>query len=326
MRRRLTRGPGRAARRGRQRARGRRRRPRDRTWSLSGCGCPPSSRRSTARPGACASASRSRGPPRHLALDAAGGEFLVPAERADRFLRVRPDGTVRTDVLTGHWPHDAAAVAGRVFVGDERANTVSVIEGAQAHREVRGRDADRRARRRPIDGRLLAVVSVRERVLELYDPRTLRRVGRVPAGVGPTHVVANGDRLFVADTAGGALLVFRLRPSSSSCAASHLPGAPYGLAVDPVAQPAVRHAHRAQRARRARRSRPADPAAAVRRRRASPTASPSTQRPAASSSPGAPPACCSCWTRSASQAAGHREQPGGRAAASAPRSRTARSR
>ena len=36
------------------------------------------------------------------------------------------------------------------------------------------------------------------------------------AGVGPTHVVSDGGGyLFVTDTAGGALLVFHLRPSSS---------------------------------------------------------------------------------------------------------------
>jgi DNA-binding beta-propeller fold protein YncE len=83
-------------------------------------------------------------------------------------------------------------------------------------------------------GRALAVVSVRERVLELYDPRTLKRTARVAAGVGPTHVVAVSDRLYVADTQGGALLVFATRPKLALVRRVFLPGGPYGMALDPV--------------------------------------------------------------------------------------------
>jgi DNA-binding beta-propeller fold protein YncE len=85
------------------------------------------------------------------------------------------------------------------------------------------------------EGRQVAVVSVRERVLELYDARTLRRIGRVPAGVGPTHVVTDGHGLiYVIDTAGDALLVFHTDPELQLTRRVFLPGAPYGVAYDPA--------------------------------------------------------------------------------------------
>jgi DNA-binding beta-propeller fold protein YncE len=75
---------------------------------------------------------------------------------------------------------------------------------------------------------------VRERRLELYDPRTLRRVAAADAGVGPTHVVAEAGRLYVADTQGGALLVFGVHPELTLVRRVQLPGAPYGITIDPV--------------------------------------------------------------------------------------------
>jgi sugar lactone lactonase YvrE len=173
------------------------------------------------------------GGPRHLAPAAAPDAFLVPAETGGRALTVTATGRVTADVAVGGHPHDATALAGRAFVGNERGNSVSVLDG------------DREAARFPVAtqpgglasadaGHALAVVSVRERVLELYDPRTLKRTARVAAGVGPTHVVAVGDRLYVADTAGGALLVFATRPKLALARRVFLPGGPYGLAVDPV--------------------------------------------------------------------------------------------
>jgi DNA-binding beta-propeller fold protein YncE len=169
------------------------------------------------------------GPPRHLA--AAAGRFLVPAEPADRYLELTPAGAVATNVATGHWPHDVAAVGGRVFVSDERAASLSIIENGRR----RGRVA---VAAQPgglsAVGGLLAVVSVRERVLELYDAETLRRVARAPAGVGPTHVAAAGAWVYVVDTDGGALLVFATAPELELVRRYPLPGSPYGVAVDPV--------------------------------------------------------------------------------------------
>jgi DNA-binding beta-propeller fold protein YncE len=121
-----------------------------------------------------------------------------------------------------------------MFVGDEAANTVSVVRDGR--REARLRVATQPGGLAAAGGgRFVAVVSVRERVLELFDARTLRLVARAPAGVGPTHVASAGDRwLWVTDTRGGALLVYRIAPRLELVRRLHLPGAPYGIAADPV--------------------------------------------------------------------------------------------
>lgn len=85
-----------------------------------------------------------------------------------------------------------------------------------------------------VSGRALAILAARDRTLTLVDPRTGARIARVAAGVGPTHVVAVSDRLYVADTQGGALLVFATRPKLALVRRVYLPGGPYGMAVDPV--------------------------------------------------------------------------------------------
>ena len=170
--------------------------------------------------------------PRHLALGGAGGPVLVPAERANALGRVTlPAGKVR-EVAVGAYPHDVAAARGRVFVGDERGSTVTVLEGGRVVR--RFRVALQPGGLAVLDGgRVLAVVSVRERVVELFDTRTLARLGRAPAGVGPTHVVSDGRAPFyVVDTAGDALLVFATRPKLQLTRRYALLGAPYGIAAD----------------------------------------------------------------------------------------------
>jgi DNA-binding beta-propeller fold protein YncE len=170
--------------------------------------------------------------PRHLALTAPGGPVLVPAEDADALLRVALPGGAVDRARTGREPHDAAAAGARVFVADEFAHELTVLAG------------DRTVARVPTalqpggvtaaaHGRTVAVVAVRERVLEAFDAASGRRSGRAPAGVGPTHVVSNGDKyLFVADTDGGALLVYHLRPRLELIRRYPLPGAPYGMAID----------------------------------------------------------------------------------------------
>jgi len=170
--------------------------------------------------------------PRHLGLAGPGGPVLVPAERANALARVAlPVGRVRTATV-GAYPHDVVAAGDRVFVGDERGATVSVLERGRVVRRIRV--ALQPGGLAVLDGgRVLAVVSVRERVVELFDTRTLARLGRAPAGVGPTHLVSDGrSTLYVIDTAGDGLLVFRLRPKLALTRRYALPGAPYGVAAD----------------------------------------------------------------------------------------------
>jgi DNA-binding beta-propeller fold protein YncE len=169
--------------------------------------------------------------PRHLALD--DDTVLVPAEDADRLLRVPlRGGRTSTVAPTGREPHDAAAAGGRVFVADELANTLTVLDRDRTVARIE--TALQPGGVTPLDeGRKVAVVSVRERVVEVFDAATGERVGRAAAGVGPTHAVSDrGNYLFVTDTAGGALLVYHLRPELELIRRYPLPGSPYGIAVD----------------------------------------------------------------------------------------------
>ena len=169
--------------------------------------------------------------PRHLALEAAGGPVLVPAERANALVRVKlPAGRVESVTRVGRFPHDAAASGARVLVGNERGNSVSIVAGARTL-------ATLRAPLQPggvaaLPSGLVAVVSVRARVISLYrlDPPEL--VAKANAGVGPTHVVAALGRVYVVDTEGDAILAYRTEPRFELNGRANTPGAPYGIAVD----------------------------------------------------------------------------------------------
>jgi DNA-binding beta-propeller fold protein YncE len=176
------------------------------------------------------------GAARHLQLAAPGGPVLVPAEAAGRLARVAlPQGAV-SSVSTGRQPHDAARAGGRDFVADELSSTLSVFEGA--HRIGSPQTALQPGGIASADGgRRVAVVAVRARKLELFDARTLRRIGVAAAGTGPTHVVSDGGNyLYVVDTKAGSLLVFRIVPRLHLARRYPLPGAPYGIAFDGAAR------------------------------------------------------------------------------------------
>jgi DNA-binding beta-propeller fold protein YncE len=169
------------------------------------------------------------GAPRHLRLAKSPSRVLVPAESGDALVEVSlPRGRARS-VRVGDGPHDADAAGGRVFVADEFGSTLSIVDGASVAKQVRtplqpGGVAASEDR--------VALVAVRERVLALYDHRG-RELAREPAGVGPTHVEAGaGGRVYVADTAGDAILLFRTRPKLELVRRVALPGAPYGMTID----------------------------------------------------------------------------------------------
>lgn len=169
------------------------------------------------------------GAARHLALAGPGGPVLVPAEDVDRLVTVSlPDGHLR-ETPVGRQPHAAVAAGGRIFVGNERGRSVSVVE---AGREVRTLDA-------PVGpggvaatrGGVVAVVGVRERAIDVFDESTLTTRGRIPVGIGPTHVAARGKRFFVVDTRGDGLIEIHLDPLRVH-RRTHLEGTPYGIAAD----------------------------------------------------------------------------------------------
>ncbi len=174
---------------------------------------------------------RLSGAPRHLQLAADGGPVLVPAERADALTRVSLPEGVRDSVRVGMFPHDATQAGGRTFVGDEHGNTLSVIDGDRVRRFPIATQPGGLA---PIDGgRAVAVVSVRERIVEIYDTETLELLDSAPAGVGPSHVIAGSQgRFYVTDSTGDGLLVFETKPELRLTRRVALLGSPYGVTVD----------------------------------------------------------------------------------------------
>ncbi len=174
------------------------------------------------------------GAPRHLRLAGPGGPVLVPAEGSDQLVRVGlPDGQVSSVTRVGRNPHDAVALGERVFVANEFADDVSVVVGDEVVDETpaplqpggiaAGDDA-------------VAVVGVRARQTKVFDAASLEAVGTVVSGAGPTHVVAEKDRAFVADTSGDAILALSLRPAVAEIARVEVAGAPYGMALDTARQ------------------------------------------------------------------------------------------
>jgi len=168
--------------------------------------------------------------PRHLAVSPSGGGVIVPAESADAVLRISPGGRIASTAVGEH-PHDATAAAGgRFFVADEFSDEVSVLRG---RRLVATLPAPAQPGGIAAGGGYVALVAVAERVLQVYDARRPRALGRAPAGIGPTHVVTLGADAFVADTEGGLVRRYRLGPRPRETAVARAPGAPYGIAVDP---------------------------------------------------------------------------------------------
>ena len=174
------------------------------------------------------------GAARHIALASAGGLLLVPAESVDRLYQLSlAGGRVLAQTTVGRQPHDAApAAGGRVFVSDEFSDTVSVVAHGAIVQTLAAPTQPGGLAATP-DGSTVVVVGVRARRIAAYraDGETL---ATLPAGVGPTHVVAGSDGLFyVADTQGDAVLVFASSGETIHQVSRKWVGAaPYGLATD----------------------------------------------------------------------------------------------
>jgi DNA-binding beta-propeller fold protein YncE len=181
-------------------------------------------------------------------MAACGGssDRLAPAAEPARSppLEREPAGTV---VPLGHKPEGLAfdPVTGLLAAGLTNPDRLAIVDGdtGRTVRRVPLRESPRHLRstlpapRQP--GRVAAttdrshvgVVGVRERALEVFDARTLEAEGKVSVGVGPTHLVGGGERFFVVDTRGNALLEVRLDPLRVH-RRTQLGGTPYGIALD----------------------------------------------------------------------------------------------
>ncbi|MGH3984200.1 MAG: YncE family protein [Pseudonocardiaceae bacterium] len=171
---------------------------------------------------------------RHLQLAEPGGPVLVPDEGSNRLIRVAlPGGEVTSQVLTGVVPHDATAAAnGTVFVANELGNSVVAVRGDQIVHTFT--DVTQPAGLATV-GDLVGLVDVRENTLTVYDAQRLQRIAELPAGAGPTHVVADRrGHLAVIDTRGDAVLRYELSPQPRQIGRVELPGSPYGVTYDPV--------------------------------------------------------------------------------------------
>ncbi|MGH3466637.1 MAG: YncE family protein, partial [Thermocrispum sp.] len=170
-------------------------------------------------------------PARHLQLAGAGGPVLVPSEGADALLTVElPTGRISDRIPTGDFPHDATTANGAVFVANEFAGTIGVIRDGRMTRTLAGHTQPGGI---AAAAGAVGVVDVRRNDLTVYDARSLDRIGRAPAGSGPTHVVADRrGRMLVTDTRGNTLRIFDVRPQPRETAAIALPGGPYGIAYD----------------------------------------------------------------------------------------------
>ena len=171
---------------------------------------------------------------RHLQLAAPGGPVLVPVESANALVRVElPSGRALPQILTGTIPHDAAQAAnGSVFVANEHGGTVTVLRGLEIMKVFT--DSVQPAGLAPV-GRVMGLVDVRKNDLTIYDADKLSIVGSVPAGDGPTHLVADKHgRMIAADTRGDAVRVFEPLPTPHQVGEIAQPGGPYGIAYDPT--------------------------------------------------------------------------------------------
>ena len=171
---------------------------------------------------------------RHLQLADPGGPVLVPVESANTLVRVElPSGRALPQVVTGIVPHDASeAENGTVFVANEHGGTVAVLRGEEVVKVFA--DSVQPAGLASV-GQSMGLIDVRKNDLTIYNTQNLNIVGSVPAGEGPTHLVADQHgRLIAADTRGDAVRVFEPLPTPHQVGEVAQPGGPYGIAYDPT--------------------------------------------------------------------------------------------
>lgn len=169
---------------------------------------------------------------RHLALAPPGGPVLVPAERANVLAEVGPRDGAPVSIRVGSFPHDAVAAGGRIFVGNEMGGTVSVIERRKVIRVLKAPAQPGGVASSGLGQ--VVVVGVRAREIEAFDAGTLRSLGTLSAGAGPTHVVSGArKRFYVADTSGDTILEYAVDPKLRLVDRVNTPAPPYGLALDP---------------------------------------------------------------------------------------------
>lgn len=171
-------------------------------------------------------------PIRHLGLSPEGVNVVVPIESANKVREIRPDRPMGPEIPTGEHPHDATSARGKLFVADEFGDTVSVIEDGEV---VQTLPAPAQPGGIAASGdSFIAMITVSERVLQVYDAASGEALGQVPAGTGPTHIETFGRYAYVADTEGDMIRMFFIGRKPEEVVAVSAAGVPYGIAVDPT--------------------------------------------------------------------------------------------
>ena len=171
---------------------------------------------------------------RHLQLTAPGGPVLVPDETSNSLLQVSlPDARIISQVVTGTSPHDATRDAnGAIFVANEAGGSVVVVRDDKVVHTFT--DVTQPAGLAPVGDRV-GLIDVRENTLTFYDANTFAGIAELPAGTGPTHLVADKHgRMIATDTRGGQLLVFDPSGTPRQIGQIAVPGEPYGITYDPA--------------------------------------------------------------------------------------------
>jgi len=168
------------------------------------------------------------GPPGALAVDEDTGEVLVPAGR--RLLRVRArNGEVTGDIELPGAAGAVAAPADRLPALVLPRQDRLLLDGGTVVPTAPVPVAVVPA----AGGRRLVVLAGRARVVELRDGTTGRLLDRKDAGLGPARMALRGRWLWVTDTRGNALLVYRVLEDRLELARrAHLPGGPFAITVD----------------------------------------------------------------------------------------------
>lgn len=170
---------------------------------------------------------------RHLQVARPGGPVLVPDESSNSLIRVGlPDGPAQSQVMTGTMPHDATQAAdGDVYVANEAGGSVVVVAGNQIVHTFT--DVTQPAGLAPVGDRV-GLIDVRDNSLTIYQTGTFAGVLELPAGAGPTHLVADKHgRMIATDTRGGQILVFDPSGTPRQVGQVAVPGEPYGITYDP---------------------------------------------------------------------------------------------
>jgi DNA-binding beta-propeller fold protein YncE len=170
---------------------------------------------------------------RHLQIDDPGRTVLVPDESSNSLIRVAlPNGPARSQVMTGTMPHDATrATDGDVYVANEAGGSVVVVRGEQIVHTFT--DVTQPAGLAPVGDRT-GLIDVRDNSLTVYENGTFAGILELPAGAGPTHLVADKHgRMIATDTRGGQVLVFDPSGTPRQVGQVAVPGEPYGITYDP---------------------------------------------------------------------------------------------